>query len=181
MAAFQYGSFSHRFPPVREPIGIVISINRSVGGVPKLPVSDVFVSEQGLDGDGHRFHMHGGPDKAVCVYAIEIIEALQREGHPIAIGTTGENVTVRGVDWKRVVPGARLVLGEVEIAVTGYASPCQTIIGSFADERSKRISQKVHPGWSRVYGRVIQTGTLRVGDAVGLYDATKISAGKVEP
>lgn len=166
MAAFRYGSFAHRFPPVSKPIGTVISINRSVGGVPKLPVGDVFVSEQGLDGDGHRFHMHGGPDKAVCVYAIEIIEALQREGHPIAIGTTGENVTVCGLDWERVVPGARLVLGEVEIAVTGYASPCQTIVGSFSDLRSKRISQKAHPGWSRVYGRVLTEGVMRVGDAV---------------
>lgn len=126
------------------------------------------MGEQGLDGDGHRFHMHGGADQAVCVYAIEIIEALQKEGHPIAIGTTGENVTVRGLDWERVVPGVRLVLGEVEIVVTSFASPCQTIVDSFVNARSKRISQKVHPGWSRVYGRVVATGTLRVGDAVTL-------------
>ena len=149
-----------------EPTGFVVSINRSAGGVPKLPVAEVFVDEQGLDGDGHRFHMHGGPDKAVCVYAIEIIEALQKEGHPIAIGTTGENVTVRGLDWDRVIPGVRLVLGAVEIEVTGFATPCQTIIGSFADARSKRISQKVHPGWSRVYGRVLTEGVMRVGDPV---------------
>ncbi len=168
MAAFRCGSFAHRFPPVSEPTGTVISINRSAGGVPKLPVGEVLVSEQGLDGDGHRFHMHGGPDQAVCVYAIEIIEALQEEGHPIAIGTTGENVTVRGLDWERVVPGVRLVMGEVEIAVTAFASPCQTIVGSFVDQRSRRISQKVHPGWSRVYGRVIAPGTLRVGDAITL-------------
>ncbi len=151
---------------MREPTGVIVSINRSAGGVPKLPVAEVFVGEQGLDGDGHQFHMHGGPDKAVCVYAIEIIEALQKEGHPIAPGTTGENVTIRGVDWERVVPGARLVLGEVEITVTDYASPCQTIVGSFSDARSKRISQKVHPGWSRVYGRVVTEGVMRVGDAV---------------
>ena len=52
-------------------------------------VTNVFVSEQGLDGDGHRFHMHGGPDKAVCVYAIEIIEALQKEGTTKARRTIG--------------------------------------------------------------------------------------------
>ena len=137
-----------------------------------MPVAEVFVGEQGLDGDGNRFHMHGGADKAVCVYAIEIIEALQKEGHPIAIGTTGDNVTVRGIEWQRIVPGVRMGFGEVEITVTGYASPCQTIVGSFSDARSKRISQKVHPGWSRVYGRVNQTGTLRVGDTVSVLTPT---------
>lgn len=136
--------------------------------MPKLPADTVFVSVSGLDGDAHRFHMHGGPDKAVCLYAIEIIEALQREGHPIAIGTTGENVTIRGIPWDQVVPGVRLLLGAVEIQVTTYSTPCQTIVASFADERSKRISQKAHPGWSRVYGRVLTEGVMHTGDAASL-------------
>jgi len=34
------------------------------------------------------------------------IEALQNEGHPIAFGSTGENLTVSGIDWQRVVPGS---------------------------------------------------------------------------
>ena len=165
---FQYGLFAQRFQSVREHTGTIVSINRSAGGVPKLPVREVFVSKNGLDGDGHRFHMHGGPDKAVCVYAIEIIEKLQKEGHPIAIGTTGENVTVRGLDWNEVVPGVRLSLGAVEIEVTAYASPCQTIVGSFVDKGIKRISHKVHPGWSRVYGRVLTEGVMYPGDAVSL-------------
>lgn len=168
MAVFQCGLFVPRFQSVREPTGTIVSINRSAGGVPKLPVREVFVSKNGLDGDGHCFHMHGGPDKAVCVYAIEIIEKLQNEGHPIAIGTTGENVTVYGLDWDQVVPGVRLSLGAVEIEVTAYASPCQTIVGSFVDEHVKRISQKVHPGWSRVYGRVLTEGLMYAGDAVSL-------------
>ena len=102
-----------------EPTGTIVSINRSAGGVPKLPVAEVFVGEQGLDGDGHRFHMHGGADKAVCVYAIEIIGALQKEGPPIAIGTTGENVTVGGTDGKSMVPVVVQVVGAGAIHVRG--------------------------------------------------------------
>lgn len=168
MVVFPCGLFAPRFQSVREPTGTIVSINRSPGGVPKLPVREVFVSKNGLDGDGHCFHMHGGPDKAVCVYAIEIIEKLQNEGHPIAIGTTGENVTVYGLDWDQVVPGVRLSLGAVEIEVTAFASPCQTIVGSFVDEHVRRISQKVHPGWSRVYGRVLAEGLMYTGDAVSI-------------
>ena len=144
----------------------MVSINRSRGGVPKLPVPEVFVGVHGLEGDSHVYHRHGGPDKAVCLYSLEVIEALQREGHPIAPGTTGENVTVSGLDWPRVVPGVRLALGPVQLEITDYATPCQTIIASFSDERSTRISQKLHPGWARVYARVVAEGILAVGDPV---------------
>jgi MOSC domain-containing protein YiiM len=144
----------------------IVALGSSPGGVPKLQRDEVFVSKSGLDGDGHRYHGHGGPDKAVCLYAVEVIDALRAEGHPIAAGTTGENVTVRGVDWPAIVPGVRLMLGAVEVEVTEYAAPCQTIIDSFSDRRSKRISQKLHPGWSRVYARVIAEGILTLGDPV---------------
>ena len=147
---------------------VIVSLNTSSGGVPKRPRDTVFASTSGLDGDGHRYHLHGGPDKAVCLYAIEVIDALRAEGHPIATGTTGENVTVRDLDWPAIVPGVRLMLGPVEVEVTDYATPCQTIADSFADRRSKRISQKLHPGWSRVYARVITEGMLTVGDSVRL-------------
>lgn len=149
-----------------ELTGRVVSINRSRGGVPKLAVPEVFVGVNGLEGDSHVYHRHGGPDKAVCLYSLEVIEALQREGHPIAPGTTGENVTVSGVDWPHLVPGVRLSLGPVEVEITDYATPCQTIIGSFADQQSKRILQKLHPGWARLYARVLTEGVLTLGDPV---------------
>jgi MOSC domain-containing protein YiiM len=94
------------------------------------------------------------------------IEALQREGHAIAPGTTGENLTIRGLDWDTITPGVRLRAGGVTMEITAYASPCKSIRPSFADENSNRISQQLHPGWSRVYARVVESGALRVGDAV---------------
>jgi MOSC domain-containing protein YiiM len=145
----------------------VVSINCSNGGVPKLATQEAFISMKGVDGDRQRdLRFHGGPDRAVCLFSMDLIEALRAEGHPIGPGTTGENVTVAGLDWSTVIPGARLSLGPVEIEITRYAPPCQTIIASFADERSVRISQKVFPGWSRVYARVIEAGVLAVGDPV---------------
>jgi MOSC domain-containing protein YiiM len=144
----------------------LISINRSAGGVPKRSIPEVAISQAGLAEDGHRYHGHGGPDKAVCLYAIERIDALQQEGHPIDIGTTGENLTVAGLDWESIVPGVRLAVGAVELECTDWAHPCKTIVGSFHDGRSGRISPKTHPGWSRIYARVTVEGTVRVGDPV---------------
>ncbi|MFA6166811.1 MAG: MOSC domain-containing protein [Gemmatimonadaceae bacterium] len=147
--------------------GVIVSINVSSGGVPKLPVPEAHASPSGLDGDGQRDRRHhGGPDRALCLFSMERIEALQREGHAIAPGTTGENLTIRGLDWDTIAPGVQLRAGGVTMDVTAYASPCKSIRPSFADENSNRISQQKHPGWSRVYARVVVSGELRVGDAV---------------
>ena len=151
-------------------MGTVISINVSDGGVPKRRISDAKVSLLGLVNDDHDDKkQHGGPERAVCVYSIERIRALQAEGHPIDVGTAGENVTVEGIDWELVVPGARFRLGdEVLLEVAAFTSPCKTIRDSFTDGRFVRISQKLHPGWSRVYTRVLSEGAIRFGDAVEL-------------
>jgi MOSC domain-containing protein YiiM len=149
--------------------GIIVSINVSRGGVPKLPVLSARVSPAGIAGDAQRdLRHHGGPDRAVCLFSLERIEALQRDGHDIAPGTTGENLTVAGLDWEAVVPGAVLRAGEVAMEITSYASPCTSIRSSFVDDNSNHISQKLHPGWSRVYARVTRAGLLAVGDTVTL-------------
>jgi len=150
-------------------LGVVVSINVSPGGVPKLPVASARVSATGVAGDRQRdLRFHGGPDRAVCLFAMERIDALQAAGHSIAPGTAGENLTIRGVDWDRVVPGAVLRTGDVVLEITSFASPCASIRPSFADDNSNHISQKLHPGWSRVYARVTSEGDVRVGDTVTL-------------
>lgn len=142
-------------------------IHRSNGGVPKLPVPEARITRVGLEGDRQRNRrFHGGPRRAVCLYAMELIEALRQEGHPIVPGSVGENVTVAGLDWKRVRPGVVLRVGEVTLEVTAFTAPCSNIRKSFSDEDFTRISEKLHPGWSRVYARVVGEGILRVGDDV---------------
>jgi len=106
------------------------------------------------------------------VYSLERIRALQAEGHPIDVGTAGENVTLEGIDWDFVVPGTRLRLGEaVILEVASFTSPCKTIRESFIEGEFVRISQKLHPGWSRVYTRVLSEGVIRAGDSVELTPA----------
>src|SRR4051794_18909470 len=143
----------------------IFQINRSDGGVPKLPVFRATLTTQGLEGDRQRNRrVHGGPQRAVCLYALETILALQAEGHPIHPGSIGETITLAGVDLAALTPGDTLALGDdVVIEITGYAHPCENITASFSDGDFTRISQKRHPGWSRRYARVLQPGELRVG------------------
>jgi MOSC domain-containing protein YiiM len=150
--------------------GTLVSVNVSSGGVPKKSVNGAQVSRLGVHGDAHNdTEGHGGPERAVCVYALERIRELQREGHPIDIGTAGENFTIEGINWELVVPGVRLRVGnQVVLEVASYTSPCKTIGASFIDGKFVRISQKVHPGWSRVYTRVLSEGEIRSGDEIEL-------------
>lgn len=147
-------------------VGRIESINVSGGGVPKSPRPEAWISRNGVYGDSQADRkLHGGPERAVCIYSAEVIEALRQEGHPIEFGTTGENLTVSGVDWGRVMPGTVWRAGEAVLEIASYTAPCKTIRDSFADKRYKRISQKVNPGWSRVYARVSEEGRVRVGNA----------------
>jgi MOSC domain-containing protein YiiM len=150
--------------------GRIVQISVSPGGVPKTPVPDAEVTSAGVEGDAHRdLEHHGGPDRAVCLFSFEQIQALQAEGHPVVPGALGENVTIEGVDWARVVPGSRLELGgRVLLEVTRYTSPCLNIRAAFSDGEYSRVSEKRHPGWSRVYARVLIPGRIQAGDAVHL-------------
>jgi MOSC domain-containing protein YiiM len=153
-----------------DQMGHIFQISISRGGVPKRAVHHAQIETLGLAGDEHRDKVHhGGPDRAVCIYSLEKILALQAEGHPIFPGSVGENITLAGVDWESVAPGKRIRLGEeVLLEVTRYTTPCNNITGSFSDQDSDRILQKMHSGWSRVYARVLQPGKVRIGDRVTL-------------
>ncbi len=117
----------------------------------------------GLQGDWQSNRKyHGGPDRAVCLFPLELMITLQAEGHPISPGSIGENITTFGLDWTLVVPGAQLELGETAvIEIVSYTAPCRTIRAAFSDEDFMRISQKRHPGQSRVYARVLEEGLLQ--------------------
>lgn len=144
---------------------IQVSVNPA-GGVPKHAVASARLTRNGVEGDCQRdLQHHGGPDRAVCLYSLERIEALQAEGHPIQPGSTGENVTLAGIDWPALRAGTRLQLGDALCEVKRPTTPCQNIAASFMLGRFVRISPSLHPGWSRLYARVIEEGIVRTGDA----------------
>jgi MOSC domain-containing protein YiiM len=145
----------------------IVQLSRSAGGVPKLPVDEVDVTVAGMDGDAQNDRQHhGGPERALCLYSAELIDALVREGHPVVAGALGENVTIRGLDWSTVQPGCELQLGDVRVVVTRFTVPCTKIRDAFVDKDFTRISQQLHRGWARVYVRVLREGRLRTGDPV---------------
>ena len=152
---------------MRELHGFVHSINVSNGRVPKTSRPWAHVRTTGVQGDRQdNFLLHGGPDRAVCLYSLELIEALQGEGHAVTPGSIGENLTLAGVDWTAMRSGVRLEIGEVLLEVTQATSPCRKIADSFMGGEFTRVSHKAYPGWSRFYARVLREGIVTAGDRV---------------
>ena len=154
--------------------GRIFQLNCSTGGVPKTAVLEARLTLTGLESD-KQAHMrfHGGPERALCLYALERIRELQAEGHPIYPGSTGENITVENLDWSRLKLGDALALGDkVIIQISSYTVPCKQIAASFLNRDFNRINEKMHAGWARLYARVLKTGVLRVKQEVRVMNGT---------
>jgi MOSC domain-containing protein YiiM len=142
-------------------------INVSAGGVPKHAVPEARITADGLSGDRQRNRrIHGGRDRAVCLYSIECIAALRAEGHGITAGGAGENLTIAGLEWTAICPGDVLIIGSVRLEILSYNSPCRFNAQWFLHGDYMRISQQRYPGWSRLYARVLEEGLVRQGDSV---------------
>ena len=148
--------------------GTIFQISISSGGVPKLARREGTVTPLGLEGDAQRDQVHhGGPERALCLYSLERILGLQAEGHPIFPGAAGENLTLSGISWPDVEPGTRWRLGDdVIIEITKHTTPCHNLVDSFLEGDFNRIHHQKHPGWARVYARVLQPGRIVTGGAV---------------
>ena len=151
--------------------GRVVQVNLSPGGVPKQPVAEAWIGRLGLDGDAHHHDfVHGGPHRAVALFALEAIERVQADGHPgVVPGAVGENLTTEGIELALLPIGTRLAIGRSDgplLEIAAPANPCDVIKGAFTAGKSGRISILLHPADSRMYARVLREGVVRPGDPI---------------
>ncbi|MFM7046026.1 MAG: MOSC domain-containing protein [Ilumatobacteraceae bacterium] len=148
--------------------GRIDALHVSDGGVPKSPRDMLEITWSGARGDRqHSRRHHGAPYQALCIWSTELISSLAADGHPVAAGAAGENVTVSGLDWQQVRPGVRLRLGAALCEVSSFAVPCKQLVPCFADGRFDRIHADRGPV-SRVYATVLEPGEVHLGDAAVL-------------
>lgn len=147
--------------------GTLAGIHRSGGGVPKLAVAAAAVHRDGVEGDRQADRrVHGRPWQALCIWSADVIADLRAEGHPVAPGTAGENLTLAGLDWPALRAGTRLRVGGVLAELSLPATPCAKNARWFTGGDFMRMSHDRHPGWSRWYATVLEPGHVAVGDAV---------------
>ena len=150
--------------------GEVHSINVSDGGVPKSMLESAKIMKRGVQGDFNRFRSGrgGSADRAVSIFSLELIQRLKYEGHPIEVGSTGENLTIRGVEWGSLSEGTHLEIGDVVLELSEPCAPCSKIGESFLGRKFDRVDHDQEYGWSRWLARVLREGRVSVGDSVNI-------------
>ena len=112
---------------------------------------------------------HGGPFKAVYVYALEDYQwwsqELERE---LAPGTFGDNITTSGLDVTGALIGERWRVGTALIEVTDPRIPCSTLASRMGVRGFvKRFAAAERFG---AYCRIVEEGDVAAGDTVTVAD-----------
>jgi MOSC domain-containing protein YiiM len=144
--------------------GVVLAVCVSPGGIPKHPVREARVIELGLEGDKQRFELHGGVNRAVCLFSIEDYAKLARDGVGAkAPGAYGENVLTQGLDYAHLRAGDRLQIGDgVLLEIHDVREPCKTLRS--IDARFPDLLL----GRSGFLCKVLRTGVLRPGMLIAM-------------
>jgi MOSC domain-containing protein YiiM len=129
----------------------------------------VEIHSLGIKGDEQAdLSVHGGPEKAIYVYAAEHYvfwnEFLTRETKKPTVlkhGAIGENFTVEGLLETEVFVGDKLLISDLEFVVVKLREPCFKFNAALGYKgASKTMVQSGFCGW---YLRVLKTGTLAAG------------------
>jgi MOSC domain-containing protein YiiM len=164
--------------PPRAVAGTLVSVNVGLpkammqpqpwtSSIFKEPVAGpIALSLVNLEGDRQSdLSVHGGPDKAVCVYSADHIDAWRRELNEPAWGVAaaGENFTVAGLIEPTVCLGDVFEIGTAVVQISQPRSPCSKFARKWGRlDLPKRVLASGRTGW---YFRVLTPGTVEAGQS----------------
>ncbi|MCH8822594.1 MAG: MOSC domain-containing protein [Planctomycetes bacterium] len=152
---------------MNESNAIVLSVNISDGGIPKLPIEVGEVTPNGLVGDAHDHEKHSTPNQAICIIDQEDLDDLASEGYDLSPGATGENLTVQGLNADELNIGDRLRFsGGLELEITKMRKPCFVL-----DAIDPKLKQTIK-GRCGCYGKVIAPAQIRAGETIDILQST---------
>jgi MOSC domain-containing protein YiiM len=137
----------------------------------KDPVTEpVQLGPTGLAGDAQAdLRVHGGPDKAVCVYPTEHLPHWsERLGRRVEIGAFGENFSVAGLLEPDVCVGDVYRVGGALVQVTQPRQPCYKLATRNGEPAFARWVQAA--GRTGFYFRCLEPGAVQVGDTIELVE-----------
>ncbi len=139
----------------------------------KKTISEAYLTKNGFSGDSvANRDVHGGPDRAVCLYPYEHYEQWERElNKDIKRPAFGENINVKNMLEKDVYIGDTFSLGEAIVQVSQGRIPCSTINRHNRDDRL--LSRIVETGFTGYLFRVIQEGHVSEDSMFRLIERTQ--------
>ncbi len=144
-------------------MALVLSVNVSKGGIPKLPVETCGVTLDGLEGDGRDHDKHISRDRAVSLIDQEILNQLSSEGYEVPWGAVGENLTVENLNVQSLEPKDQLTFsGGVVIELVEGRRPCFVL-----DSLGKNLKKDI-VGRCGYLARVITEGEISAGETIDI-------------
>lgn len=117
----------------------------------------VLVAGYGIEGDAKGGH----PNRSLNIMSYESLTVLRGQGFYTEPGQMGEQIVIHQLDVDHLAPGTRVQLGmEAVIEVVEPRNGCQ----KFQAHQGKPL--KLVAGQMGVMARVVNGGTIRVGDPV---------------
>ncbi|TCJ18282.1 MOSC domain-containing protein [Rubrobacter taiwanensis] len=147
----------------------------------KTPVSGVlWLGERGLEGDEQAdLRVHGGPEKAVCVYPLENLPHWRAVlGLELGPGAFGENFSVSGMVEEAVHIGDTYRVGEAVVQVSQPRQPCFKLAARHEVPELALLVQE--SGRTGFYFRCLQPGRVRAGDELALLERPGASVSVAE-
>ncbi len=136
---------------------IAVSVSDRKGVVKHNVPAARLLAEHGLEGDAHA----EGGCRQVSLLSLASIQKMVARGAAVAPGDFAENLTVEGLEVMSLPVGTRLQVGaQVLLEITQIGKVCHK--GCAIREQ---VGDCVMPR-EGVFARVLQEGTVKVGDAI---------------
>ncbi len=136
--------------------GIVTAVCTSdIRGIQKSPHEAVeLVEDFGIDGDAHAGKWH----RQVSLLSQDRVDEFNEQGAGVGPGAFGENIIVKGFDFKSLPVGTRFRCNDVELEMTQIGKECHTHC-----EIYKKMGTCIMPH-EGVFAKVLHGGTIHPGD-----------------
>lgn len=135
-----------------EVVALCISEKR---GTQKVNVKEgKFIKDFGIENDAHAGNWH----RQVSLISYEQIEDFKARGGNVHPGAFGENLIVKGFDFKNMPVGTIFKCNEVELEMTQIGKQCHHHCQIY-----EQVGDCIMPR-EGVFARVIKGGTIKVGD-----------------
>ncbi|CAM4269858.1 hypothetical protein BAMA_20925 [Bacillus manliponensis] len=156
---------------VGKPITVDYKGKEIKTGIYKFQIQGpVYLSKLNFDGDGQADLVHhGGPDKAVCVYAAEHYPYWEQDlNKKLVHGAFGENLTVKEMLEPDIHIGDTFQIGEAIVQVSQPRQPCFKLAKRYDLHDLPLKFQKT--GYTGFYLRVIEEGWMSSDSEIKLIE-----------
>ena len=136
---------------------VSIALSKKKGTRKTCVTKAVLVKEHGLENDAHAGPWH----RQVSFLSAEAIEWARDKGLDVDFGDFAENISTQGIDWKNQPVGSQFRLGpDALVEITQIGKECHKKCAIYYEAGDCIMPRE------GVFARVLQGGTIAVGDAI---------------